>query len=35
MLQNYETHFRQLIDGRSWHIQRFEFASELAFLVSK
>ncbi|MDR3575566.1 MAG: hypothetical protein P4L50_17035 [Anaerolineaceae bacterium] len=35
MVQNYEAHFRQLIEGQPWRIQRFEFASELAFLVSK
>jgi 16S rRNA (guanine(1405)-N(7))-methyltransferase len=35
MLQNYEAHFRELITGHSWRVQRFEFTSELAFLVSK
>jgi 16S rRNA (guanine(1405)-N(7))-methyltransferase len=35
MVQNYEAHFRQLIAGRSWRVQRFEFTSELVFLVSK
>jgi len=35
MLENYEAHFMQLTAGRGWHIQRFEFSSELAFLVSR
>lgn len=35
MLENYESHFIQLTAGRGWRIQRFEFSSELAFLVSR
>ncbi len=35
MLQNYEARFRQLITGLSWQVQRFEFSTELAFLVTK
>lgn len=35
MLENYEAHFMQLATGRNWRIRRFEFASELAFLVSR
>jgi 16S rRNA (guanine(1405)-N(7))-methyltransferase len=35
MVKNYETHFRQLINGHPWRVRRFEFASELVFLVSK
>jgi len=35
MLENYEAHFIQLTAGRVWRIQRFEFSSELAFLVSR
>jgi 16S rRNA (guanine(1405)-N(7))-methyltransferase len=35
MVQNYEAHFHQLIAGRPWRVQRFEFTSELVFLVSK
>jgi len=35
MLENYEAHFIQLTAGRGWLIQRFEFSSELAFLVSR
>lgn len=33
MVENYESRFQQLIDGRGWNVQRFEFPSELAFLV--
>ena len=35
MLQNYEARFRQLIAGQSWQVQRFEFSTELAFLINK
>ena len=35
MLTNYESHFREMIDGRGWEIQRYEFATELAFLISR
>lgn len=35
MLENYEAHFMQLASGRAWKLQRFEFVSELAFLVSR
>ncbi len=35
MAQNYEAHFRQMVQGLPWTIQRFEFASELAFLITK
>jgi 16S rRNA (guanine(1405)-N(7))-methyltransferase len=35
MLKNYADHFLSLIDGRPWSVQRFEFSSELAFLVKK
>ena len=35
MAEHYEAHFRELLAGRPWSVQRFEFASELAFLVSK
>ena len=34
MVANYEAHFLQLIAGRNWTFQRFEFPTELAFLVS-
>lgn len=33
MVQNYEEQFLGWIDGRTWRVQRFEFATELAFLV--
>jgi 16S rRNA (guanine(1405)-N(7))-methyltransferase len=33
MVENYESRFRQLLDGRGWDVQRFEFSTELAFLV--
>ncbi len=35
MVENYEAHFMQLISGQDWHIQRFEFSTELAFLISR
>jgi len=35
MPQNYERHFNDLIAGKNWQMQRFEFASELAFLISR
>jgi 16S rRNA (guanine(1405)-N(7))-methyltransferase len=35
MAENYEAHFWELIAGRPWGVQRFEFATELAFLVCK
>lgn len=35
MVQNYEAHFRELVAGKPWAIQRFEFPGELAFLVHK
>jgi 16S rRNA (guanine(1405)-N(7))-methyltransferase len=35
MLQNYEAHFRQMIAGKPWQVQRFEFPGELAFLIQK
>ncbi len=35
MVKNYEKHFRQLIKEERWKVQRFEFSTELAFLVSK
>lgn len=35
MVQNYENHFNQLVAGRGWKIQRFEYSTELAFLVSR
>jgi 16S rRNA (guanine(1405)-N(7))-methyltransferase len=35
MPANYETHFRELIVGKGWLVERFEFATELAFLIRK
>ena len=35
MAKNYEQRFRQLVEGESWSVQRFEFTNELAFVVSK
>lgn len=35
MVQNYSDHFDQLVAGKSWHITRFEFPGELAFLIRK
>lgn len=32
---HYETRFRHLLDARGWPAERFEFATELAFLVQK
>jgi len=33
MVENYTQQFERLADGRHWQVQRFEFATELAFLV--
>ena len=35
MLEHYEASFRELVAGRGWDIERFEFETELAFLMSK
>ena len=35
MVQNYEAHFREMVAGRHWSVQRFLFPGELAFLVSR
>lgn len=35
MAVNYETRFRALLAGKDWSIKRFEFASELAFLITR
>lgn len=35
MAAHYEAHFRALLDARGWPAERFEFATELAFLVKK
>jgi 16S rRNA (guanine(1405)-N(7))-methyltransferase len=33
MRQNYEEHFRQLVASKDWGVTRFEFETELAFLI--
>jgi 16S rRNA (guanine(1405)-N(7))-methyltransferase len=33
MITNYDNHFRNLATGRRWSVNRFEFATELAYLV--
>lgn len=33
MVENYTGQFAGLVNGRNWQVQRFEFATELAFLV--
>lgn len=35
MAQNYEAHFQRLIAGKPWQVTRFEFSTELAFLIQK
>ncbi|HZR40981.1 MAG TPA: hypothetical protein VFB12_12730 [Ktedonobacteraceae bacterium] len=35
MATNYEAHFWELLDGETWEVKRFEFATELVFVVSK
>ena len=35
MLTNYEARFMELISGHNWQVERFEFASELAFFITK
>ena len=35
MAAHYEAQFRRLLDARGWAAQRFEFATELAYLVEK
>lgn len=35
MVANYSAAFERLVQGRGWEIRRFEFATELAFLVTK
>ncbi|MFZ1399787.1 MAG: hypothetical protein WAS33_22975, partial [Candidatus Promineifilaceae bacterium] len=33
MVENYAQQFMGVVNGRSWQFQRFEFATELAFLI--
>jgi len=35
MVKNYEIHFREMVSGKPWGIERFEFPGELAFLIKK
>jgi 16S rRNA (guanine(1405)-N(7))-methyltransferase len=35
MVENYEAHFREMVAGLYWQVERFEFKTELAFLVKK
>jgi 16S rRNA (guanine(1405)-N(7))-methyltransferase len=35
MLHNYEAHFHELIAGSGWQVDRYEFPTELAFLIDK
>ncbi len=35
MVRNYEAHFRQMVSGQAWKVQRFEFPGELTFLIEK
>lgn len=35
MVEHYDAHFRTLVAHETWDIQRFEFSSELVFLVRK
>ncbi|MEW5987697.1 MAG: 16S rRNA methyltransferase [Chloroflexota bacterium] len=35
MVENYEAWFLDLIEGKGWRVERFEFPTELAFLVQK
>lgn len=35
MLQHYSAHFARLTAGTGWHVQRFEYPGELAFLLRK
>jgi 16S rRNA (guanine(1405)-N(7))-methyltransferase len=35
MAENYEAHLERLLADKSWTVQRYEFKTELAFLVTK
>lgn len=35
MVANYSAHFDQLVAGKPWHITRYDFPGELAFLIRK
>jgi 16S rRNA (guanine(1405)-N(7))-methyltransferase len=35
MLENYTKRFNEIMDEKDWYVKRFEYASELVFIVSK
>ncbi len=35
MRANYDAQFRELIASKDWTVRRYDFATELAFLISK
>ena len=35
MRENYEARFNQLVEGKDWAVERFEFETELAYLIRK
>jgi 16S rRNA (guanine(1405)-N(7))-methyltransferase len=35
MVENYEAHFREIVEGFDWQIERHAFSAELAFLIKK
>jgi hypothetical protein len=35
MAETYAARFEDLVSGKRWVVRRFEFSTELAFLVSK
>jgi 16S rRNA (guanine(1405)-N(7))-methyltransferase len=35
MPAHYEAHLRELVADRPWEVRRFEFTTELAFLITK
>jgi 16S rRNA (guanine(1405)-N(7))-methyltransferase len=35
MVENYEAHFREMVAGLDWQVERYEFKTELAFLIKK
>jgi 16S rRNA (guanine(1405)-N(7))-methyltransferase len=35
MVENYEAHFREMVSGLDWQVERYEFKTELAFLIRK
>ena len=35
MRANYEAQFSELVAGKGWTIRRYDFATELAFLITK